>query len=265
MDHFGPNVPVQVGERMLALSSGHSRRPGDPDDPASCSPWAYSCDLALPGTAPPGFPQDVPDCDGSNVINDDVGLEVTLRAPTNATGYQFFFKFYTFEFAEWVCTPFNDQFIALVSPEPQGSMNGNISFDSGGNPVSVNIAFFDVCDTNNTGTGNDSPPVQNDWAYYCNNGFGSPPCPAQPNPYCPAGTNELVGTGFLDAFGSGLEDGGATVWLQTTAPIGPGEEFTIRFAVWDTDDTWFDSTVLIDGFQWVATPGTAVGTIPKPR
>ena len=164
-----------------------------------------------------------------------------------------------------MCTPFNDQFIALVAPEPQGSINGNISFDQTGNPVSVNIAFFDVCDTQNTGTGNASPPVPNDWAYWCNNGWGTPPCPTEPNPYCAAGTNELMGNGFLDAFGTGLEDGGATAWLQTTAPIGPAEEFTIRYAVWDTDDTWFDSTVLIDAFQWVATPGTSVGTIPLPR
>ena len=33
----------------------------------------------------------------------------------------------------------NDQFIALVDPAPKGAINGNISFDSLSNPVSVNV------------------------------------------------------------------------------------------------------------------------------
>ena len=42
-----------------------------------------------------------------------------------------------------------------------------------------------------------------------------------------------------------------------------GEEFTIRFAIWDTGDQYFDSTVLVDGFEWIANGGTvAVGTDP---
>src|SRR6185503_3207561 len=93
------------------------------------------------GTAPPGFPQDVPGCTPSPDIFDDVALDLKIRTPKNATGYSFNFKFYSFEFAEWVCTSFNDQFIALVTPAPPGSINGNISFDSKNNPVSVNIGF----------------------------------------------------------------------------------------------------------------------------
>ena len=46
-----------------------------------------------------------------------------------------------------------------------------------------------------------------------------------------------------------------------------GDEITIRFAMWDTGDTAFDSTTLIDNFQWIATPGTtvAVSTTPIPQ
>ena len=134
-------------------------------------------------------------------------------------------------------------------------MDGNISFDSAGNPVSVNVAFFDVCD-----------PNLDDWAYECPAWGGN--CPPKPSPYCPAGTAELMGNGFLDAFGSGEEDGGATTWLQTTAPITGGEVFTIRFAVWDTSDQWWDSTTLIDGFTWLATGGSVdveTGEIPDPK
>jgi hypothetical protein len=60
-----------------------------------------------------------------------------MKSPTNATGYSFLFKIYSSEYPEWVCTSYNDQFIALVEPPPQGVINGNISFDSNHNPVSV--------------------------------------------------------------------------------------------------------------------------------
>jgi hypothetical protein len=249
-DAFGPNVAVQVGARMLGLSSGYSRLPGQA---GACA--HNSCTTVGAGTPPPAYPQNVPGCTPDSTINDDAAFEVQLRAPTNATGYQFYFKFYSFEFAEYVCTAYNDQFIALVTPPPAGAQDGNISFDSMGNPVSVNIAFFDVCD----------PVTNNDFAEWCIFDGGS--CPPMPNPYCPSGPAELDGNGFRDAFGSGIEDGGATSWLQTTAPITGGEEFTVRFAIWDVGDAAYDSTALIDGFQWIATPGVSVGTgeIPDPK
>ena len=215
--NFGPNVMPRGGARMLNLSSGRARIPGQPE---ACG--TLSCDGAGAGIAPAGFPQDVPGCAGATDINDDIGLQVVLRAPTNATGYSFNFKFYSFEYPEWVCTSFNDQFIALVNPAPAGSVNGNISFDSATNPVSVNIAFFDVC------------------------------------PGCPMGDAELAGTGF-DVW----NDAGATSWLQTTAPVTGGDEVTVRFAIWDTGDQAWDSSVLVDNFEWIANGGTVVvGTNP---
>jgi hypothetical protein len=243
LDNFGPNVNVQRGAKLLSLSSGHARLPGDPDE---CG--YSSCSISGGGAPPPGFPQDVPGCSGLSNINDDVALELKMRAPTNATGYKFLFKFYSIEFPEYVCTAFNDQFIALVTPPPMGSINGNISFDSAKNPVSVNVAFFDVCDPN--GIGN--------FASVCGG------CKPVPNPYCPSGTAELQGNGFDGAWG----DAGGTSWLQTAAPIAPGEEFSIRFAIWDTGDTALDSTVVIDGFEWIATGGTVTvgtGQVPDPK
>jgi len=248
LDGFGPNVNVQLGKRMLALSSGYARLPGQA---GACT--NNGCSTNPGGTPPPNFPQVVPGCNGGTNINDDAGLDIKVRAPTNATGYNFKFKFYSFEFAEYVCTLFNDQFIALVTPPPMGANNGNIVFDSMNNPVSVNIAFFDVCD----------PVANNDFGSVCS--FGGGPCPPMPNPYCPSGPAELVGNGFDDAFGSFFEDAGGTSWLQTTAPIDPGAEFNIRFAIWDVGDTIYDSTVLVDGFEWIANGGTVnVGTDPIP-
>jgi hypothetical protein len=246
--NFGPNVLAQRGENMLMLSSGFARLPGQQG--AATSHYASTTGYTATSPAPPMFPQNVPNCAGDTEIYDDIGLEVLLRAPTNATGFRFRFKFHSFEFAEYVCTNFNDQFIALVSPPPMGSINGNVSFDSMGNPVSVNIAYFDVCD----------PNQNNDFAIYCGSG-----CPPMPNPYCPSGPNELMGSGFDNCFGSSLEDAGGTSWLQTTSPIDGGEEFTVRFAIWDTGDSAYDSTVLVDDFEWIATPGTMVITEPPPE
>jgi len=215
---FGPNVQPREGSQSLVLSTGNARIPGQPN---ACG--NLTCNGSGAGTAPAGFPQDVPMCPGLSNINDDVALELTLRAPTNATGYSYNFTFYSFEYPEWVCTSYNDQYIALVNPPPPGAINGNISFDAGSNPVSVNIAFFDVCAG------------------------------------CALGTGELAGTGF-DVW----NDAGATSWLETTAPVTGGEEFTIRFAIWDTGDSAYDSTVVIDNFQWIADGGSvSVGTQPE--
>jgi hypothetical protein len=218
MGNFGTNVSPLEGDRLLVLSSGRARTPGQPN---ACG--SLTCAGSGLSAPPPGFPQNVPACPGSNTIYDDIALEVTLRAPTNATGYAFSFNFYSFEYPEWVCTSFNDQFIALVNPPPPGSINGNISFDAMTNPVSVNIAFFEVC-----------------------NG-------------CPLGNAELAGTGF-----GTWNDAGATSWLATTAPITPGQQVTIRFAIWDTGDNAWDSTALVDNFRWIADGGTVtVGTTPE--
>jgi hypothetical protein len=243
-DKFGDNVNVQGGKSMLVLATGTARPPDHPEECGSQTCGGYGS-----GTAPMNFPQNVPGCAGSKSINDDVGLEVTLRAPKNATGYTFNFKFQSFEYSEYVCTSFNDQFIALVSPPPVGSIDGNISFDSKNNPVSVNLAFFNVCAQNSCDPGK--------WAANCQSG-----CPQPPSPCCPDGTAELQGTGFGGEWGG---DAGATSWLKTVAPIAGGEEVTIRWAIWDTGDQKLDSTVLIDNFSWVATGGTVtIGTTPVP-
>lgn len=244
LPNFGNNVNVQKGERLLALSSGYGRLPGDPQECGS-----QSCFTSSGSPPPPGFPQDVVGCAGGSNINDDIALQLKMRAPTNATGYRYLFKFYSFEFPEYVCTNYNDQYIALVDPAPMGSINGNISFDSNSNPVSVNVAFFDVCDPNG---------IFN-YASVCGG------CKPAPNPYCPSGTAELMGNGFDGVW---FGDAGGTSWLQTLAPIGPGEEFMIRFAIWDTGDSALDSTVVLDGFEWIATGGevtVGTGTVPDPK
>jgi hypothetical protein len=248
---WGPNVKVQAGKTMLVLSTGHARSIGQS---GACG--SLTCTENATGKAPPGFPQANPACPPMSTITDDVALQVKLRAPTNATGYSFNFKLYSFEYPESVCDKYNDQFIALVSPAPKGSINGNISFDSKNVPVSVDLGYFDVCD----------PGTASVFAYRCKNAGGS--CPSLPNPYRPLGAGELKGTGFdiwkQTSFEKQPTAAGATRWLESQAPVKGGSEFTIRFAIWDTGNQQYDSTVLIDNFQWIAAPGVSVTTKPVP-
>jgi hypothetical protein len=113
MQAFGAHVVPVAGKRMLALSTGRARLP---EQPGACG--GPSCTTTSNVLPPDGFPQEVPGCEGGTIVNDDVALEVELRAPTNAKGFRFAFKFHSFEYPAWVCTPYNDQFVALVSPPP---------------------------------------------------------------------------------------------------------------------------------------------------
>ena len=246
LEKFGMSVKARLGKSMLGLSSGFMRAQGQAGTCANIlSP--RSCVNTTNGPPPAGFPQPVPGCPVDATIHDDIAFEVKLRSPTNATGYKFNFKFYTYEFPEFICSTFNDQFVALASPAPKGAINGNISFDSKNNPVSVNIAFFDVCDPSSISVF----------------GKSSANKPPTPNPYCPSGKTDLIGT-YMDGTAN-IYYAGATSWLQTSAPIQGGEDVTIRFAIWDTGDHNLDSTVLVDAFEWIANGGTVkVGTVKPP-
>jgi len=156
------------------------------------------------------------DIDDSSVSYDGIALEVTTRTPTNAKSLPFDFDFYTVEYSAYVCSPYNDYFVAIVTPtRPGAGAGGNVCFDSQGNPVSVNNGFLEAC----------APGTFGGKTYTC-----------------PLGVGELVNTGF--------DNGGATGWLQTTGPVVGGEEMTIRLAVWDTGDDSYDSTVLLDNMLW---------------
>jgi hypothetical protein len=235
---FGPAVNVQEGTRMLALSSGTARRPSDAgyED-------VGGFDTGSMGTTPPGFPIDSPSC-SVQTANDTqawnpVALELKIKAPLNAKSIKFNFDFYTYEFPVYVCTQYNDFFVALQSPAPTNALQGNISFDSQNNPVSVNNGFLEVCDAQNAG-GKNFP--------------------------CSLGAGQLAGTGFdaaSDPFGFG-QNHAATGWLETQSPVVGGEIFTLRFAIWDMGDPVLDSSVLIDNFQFTADESTGSVTNPVP-
>lgn len=232
---FGPNVNVQRGTRMLAVSSGAARQPTDPgySSPGGFSK-GYSCNHPI------GFPKESPSCGVAvtGACRDSTGFEVKLRVPSNAQGFSFNFNFFTYEWPGYVCSQFNDFFTAILMPYPAGQTDGNITFDNQGNPVSVNNAFVDVCGC-----------------------FNGPPCTAGGKTFsCSLGNAGLMGTGFgADLAGS---DHGSTYWLSTQAPVSPGQEITLQFIAYDSGDGILDSTGLVDNFQWIAEPGTQIITKP---
>ena len=162
---------------------------------------------------PQGSPGDGCGQADASTVNDYSELVLTMDVPQNANAFSFDFNFMSIEFPEFVCSPYDDTFLAVLNSQ---AFQGNVSFDSQGSVVSINIGFFDVC----------SPSLD-------------------PGGDC-TGEDDLLGTGFE----SGADSGGGTGWLTTTAPVVPGEKITLTFMVFDEGDHILDSTVLIDNFRW---------------
>src|SRR5262249_6538157 len=119
-----------------------------------------------------------------------------------------------------------------------GGTPANISFDPLGNSISVNNSFFDRCTPGTpTGCRGDAFPSTST----CSGGPLGPQGAGVPGPgsYCSQATSS---------------GGGATGWLRSTAPVEPGEIMTIELMIWDTGDPAFDSSVLLDQFEWVPVP-----------
>ena len=246
---FGTNVPARQGSVLGILSSGVAAAMdcGDGQDKGNV------CSNTGPGSPPTGYPKAATGCPISNVANDVVDVVLKIQVPANAKGFTFDFNFYSGEWPEWVCTEFNDSFVAwLTSTAWMGKAGDfNISFDAKNNPVSVNNAFFETC-TSNAPTGCCSTTTAM--------GCGSPTATAS----CINGPGQLAGTGFEDN-GTYCQNpstgGGSTGWLTTKAPAKPGEVITLQFIIWDTGDPNWDSSVLLDNFKWVRGP-TTTGTQP---
>jgi hypothetical protein len=211
------------------------------------------------GDVPAGFPKTTMGCPSlSTVIDDVIDVKLKIKVPANAKGFAFDFDFWSGEWPEYVCSQYNDSFIAyLTSKAFQNGAPGNMSFDTKGNPISVNNDFFGAC----------TPHVPTECALPGN------PTPAS---VCALGEARLVGTGFGQdkpeaAYCGNVAStaGGATNWLTSAAPVSPGETISLELIIWDTGDVNSDSTVLLDHWVWqpkesaVATPVTHPAPLPK--
>jgi hypothetical protein len=238
LDHFGNAITPREGVKLLGLSSGSARNPGEQDFNDPGGDWKDF----TPHGSPPGYPKESPSCPGviTGEPYDSAGLELQIRTPTDAKSFKFEFTFYTYEYPDYVCSTFNDFFVAMMDPIPAGLVDGNISFDTMNNLISVNAGFLDACN----------------------------PCMAGgKNFLCTLGYSEILGTGFESnmAFTCPIQGSASTSWLATTAPVeSPGSVISLRFAVWDSGDGVLDSTVILDNFRFELGEGQ-VGTVPVPE
>lgn len=163
------------------------------------------------------------------MANDSIMLRLKLKAPSNAKGFTFRFKFFSKEYPKFVCNNYNDFFLALTDAQSSEiPLDRNVSFDAKHNPVSVNNAFFTECEKS-----------------ACKNSKGCSDCAD--------GTDELKG------YVADVNQAGATGWLKTSVPVSAGEEFTLDLMIFDAGDRgskqngWGhqrDSLVLLDNFEW---------------
>ena len=239
---FGANFSPRDGAKMIHLSNGRSV--DNLDDP-SYTPQTGT-EFGTVGTHPLWTP---PACAGSYTSARDLNeLRLELEVPLNAKSLSYQVNFFSSEYPEWVCEGFNDRFIALLESEAldPGKLPGgasancqsgtsvptcNVSFDSKGQPLTVNNGFFDICES--AGTNDCGKPV-----------------------------SLLAKTGY-DLVMGGEVAGGATDWLTTKAPVKPGETITLRFIILDEGDARYDSSVLIDNFRWELEAVTAPTTEPE--
>ncbi len=242
---FGNTVKPQEGGSLGVLSSGWARE----FDSSSGSSGAFKgikSGMTGAGAVPPGYPKAASGCQISNEVHDVASLKLQIKVPANAQGIAFDFNFHSGEWPEFVCTTFNDGFIAYLSSSAfNNGQPENISFDSQNNPVSVNNSFFDRC-TPSTQTG-------------CAGGV-------KKTAACPGGATELAGTGFGTTgtyCSTSSTSGGATGWLTSQAPVAPGEVITLEFMIWDTGDASYDSSVILDHLTWLPTPTQAKTDRPK--
>jgi hypothetical protein len=70
----------------------------------------------------------------------------------------------------------------------------------------------------------------------------------------------LQGTGMEVTTNQGIA-GGATGWMTLTAPVTPGDTIKLRFAIFDTLDSIYDSQLLVDHFRWSTAKVCAPATV----
>lgn len=249
---FGNVLKPQQGQRLAVFASGHAADTNDQAPPFA--PFEAGKDMKT--TSPP--PQDWLDANNGKLpnpvgcvapavpaANDAVMLTMAIRAPTNARSFAAKMYFFSAEYPEWVCSEYNDFFVALVDSQADNPDDKNVAvYDDGMTqwPIGVNLSLvadglFRQCDNGPVGCAVDEVAM-----------YGG----------CD-GTAELAGTGF-DAHdnnacdGTQTHAGGGTGWLTLRGNVVPGEVFTIRLAVWDSGGHIYDSAVLLDAWEWSVDP-----------
>jgi hypothetical protein len=265
---FGTNTMPKLGSSMAVISSGTAAAMGD-TNPS----WVDAQSSFMAGTNS-GFPADflaanmgtlpnAPGCPAPDIgsgANDPVMLTLKIRVPMNAHSFSIKSNFYSAEFPEYTCSPFNDFFVILLDSTYAGNPP---------NPTDKNLAFYTAANMMNYPVGVNLASGNTGLFTECKNGPTG--CDGLPGTITTCiNTIDLAGTGFDQAnggCGANNLEGGATGWLTTTGNVKPGEIITLRIAIWDTSDEMLDSLALIDAFTWSAEgsdPGTVIERTIEP-
>jgi hypothetical protein len=268
---FG-GTTVRGGSSFVVLSTGRAAAQGQtaPNYAAFQGGQRINTSSAVPadwlaanGGALPNAPG-CPSPNGGTTARDPIMLTLKLRVPTNARSFKLATNFMSAEYPEWVCSPYNDFFIVLLDSTwagtPANPPDKNLAVYTSPAmqryPVGVNLAhgntgLFQQCMNGPTGC---TTEAENGTINTCTS------------------TGELIGTG-MDVANPGSTSsepgycgtnnlaGGGTGWLVTSGNVVGGEVITLRIALWDTSDGYYDSVSLIDKFEWsveAAEPGTVI-------
>ncbi|HRI07364.1 MAG TPA: choice-of-anchor L domain-containing protein [Nannocystaceae bacterium] len=257
---FGTNITPQLGTNIAVLSTGGAADLNDVNpayqdfqigvDTATNSPapadWLAAHGNVFPNA--PGCP-----AAGSNQAYNSIQLRLRVRVPTNAKSFNVQMFFFSSEWPEWTCTPYNDMFVTLVDSA------------GAGNPADKNIAIYKTMNNQIFPVGVNLVKAANGLFTQCKNGtFGCSGLNGGTYNGC-TGTNLLAGTGFdivEGGCGTNNTTGGGTGWLKMSGNVKGGETMEIRFDIWDTSDGVYDSLVLLDAWQW-SVQASQPGVIPN--
>lgn len=268
---FGAGGTTAAGSAMAVLSTGAAAAPGQVNP--SHAAFQIGTDTTTQSAAPVdwlsanggAFPV-APGCPpaGGNTAVNPVLLSLRIRVPTNAHSFRFAARVLASDYPEWVCSPYNDVFVALLDSvyagtppnPPDRNLARYIASPGQVYPLGVNLAagntgLFTQCLNGNIG---------------CASG-----AVAGVATTC-VGTAGLAGSGMdslnpMGVFGQpgfcGSNNllGGGTDWLLVRGNVVPGEVITVRLAVWDVGDGLQDTVILLDDFQWsrnVFEPGVSM-------
>lgn len=250
---FGTIEPRE-GKRLLVLSTGSSRDLADPGYTRDCDILGSSrmadgrwSDAREP---PDGYPKDSSKCSsglapGAALAYNDIVLELTLRAPSNASSFSFDSMFFTYEYPDFVCSAYNDFFLVQVDPRPDGLRDDNVLFDANGDTIGVNTGLLTVCGEAERGRVKRPTSCELGPSLLAKTGFD------QGDSICAAKQTDLRDIG-----------GASTGWLHTIVPVEAGKLLTVRFVLWDSGDPRLDSTALVDNFSWSLASPREPGTSP---
>ncbi len=264
----------RFGDAMAEFSTGTAAAKTDTAAPAHM-PFQIGVPMgttaALPNdwlTANGGSLPKHPDCpdpaDDQGI--DSVMLVLTVRAPTNARSFSLDANFFSAEYPEWVCSPFNDFFVVLLDSAYDGDP---------ANPADKNLAVYTAPDMTQYPVGVNLAYGDTGLFRQCKDGpTGCCAVAVAGNTTTCDSTAELVGTGYDEQNppkipGPGVSGwcgtsnwaGGGTGWLTVSGNVVGGETITLRIAIWDTSDGYYDSVVLLDNFRWsvdASDPGTVI-------